>query len=121
MAGDIEPNELTRDIENILTGKDVATRRKYCDWLALSRHCAEPGCRRARACAGDPTSCFAQFHAACPQAARLWVRIGLAALDDGNTAREAAVLADTATIWCLKRDARLPLYHRKGLPIARGE
>ena len=120
MTGATEPIKVADEVEKILTGKDVATRRKYCNWLQLWRHCAEPACHRARACAGNPAACFGQCYAVCPEAARFWVRIGLAALDDGNTARKAAMLADTVTIWCLKRDARLPLYHRKGLPLARG-
>jgi hypothetical protein len=101
---------MTSDADaEVLTPQEVATRRKYCDWLALWRHCDQPACRRTRACAGDPTACLAVFYLGCPEPARTWVRIGVVAMEDGSTARAATELADHAMILNLKRAARLPL------------
>ena len=109
MTGAIEPIKPVTPDAVQATPEEVATFRKYCDWLALWRHCAEPACRRARACAGDPVPCFVRFDVDCPEPARTWVRIGIVAMEDGSTPRGATMVADTAMLARLKIDARLPV------------
>ena len=109
MTTAIEPIEPVTPGAVEATPEELATLRKYADWLALWRHCAEPACRRARTCAGDPTDCFPRFYTDCPEPAHTWVRIGIAAMEDGSPPRGASRAADTAMLLRLKIDARLPL------------
>jgi hypothetical protein len=87
----------------------VPVFRGFCDWLALSRRCAEPACQRDRACAGDPVQCFDRFYGASCETARLWMRTGAVALMNGCTRREATREADAQLLAQLKTMMRLPL------------
>jgi hypothetical protein len=50
--------QLPYKIAEMLDEQEEPLRRKFCDWLAHWRHCNDPACRRAHACAGDPTACL---------------------------------------------------------------
>ena len=93
----------------LLTPEDVAIRRKFCDWVELWRHCAEPACRRARRCAGDPTPCFAEFWMTCPESTRIWAIPGICALEEGRRVREATHAADMSLLAYVRVSARLKL------------
>ena len=91
-----------------LTAEDIAARRRFCTWLQQWRDCPSPVCRRARACAGDPTDCFIRRWLHLSDIGRVWVRAGISALEQGLTARNAAGAADLALLHHVKSADRLP-------------
>ena len=113
MTGAIKPIERPDAVEETLTAEDVATCRKFCDWVALWRHCAEPACWRAHRCVGDPIQCFGRFYNECPKPVRVWLQAGMSALEIGSTARFATRVADAALLKDMKAATRLPPGRRK--------
>ena len=91
-----------------LTPEHIAARRRYCTWLQYWRDCPSPVCRRAHACAGDPTGCFTRRWLHLSDIGRVWVRAGISALENGRTARNAAGAADLALLHHVKNTDRLP-------------
>jgi hypothetical protein len=101
----VAPQALTSET---LTPEQVAMRRKFCDWLALWRHCVDPACRRAHRCARDPTPCFAQFWTICPESTRVWVVAGMCAVEGGHSMRAATHEADVSMLGYVRVQGRLP-------------
>ncbi|MBI2715595.1 MAG: hypothetical protein HYX37_14265 [Rhizobiales bacterium] len=90
------------------TPQDLAAHKRYCTWLQYWRDCQAPACRRAHACAGDPTACFLGRWLRLSDAAKVWVGAGISALDTGLSARNAAGAADLALLQHVKKADRLP-------------
>ncbi|MPZ56274.1 MAG: hypothetical protein GEU91_07175 [Rhizobiales bacterium] len=96
--------------------KEIAAHRRYCTWLQYWRDCAAPACRRAHACAADPTDCFIRRWMHLSDAAKIWVGAGIKTIDHGLTARNAAGAADLALLRHVKTADRLPSHpprHRR--------
>jgi hypothetical protein len=90
------------------TPQDVEAHKRYCTWLQYWRDCETPTCRRAHACAGDPTACFLGRYMRLSQAAKVWVIAGITALGYGLSARNAAGAADLALLRHVKLAEHLP-------------
>jgi hypothetical protein len=88
--------------------QDVAARKRFCTWLQYWRDCEAPACRRAHACAGDPTACFLGRWMRFSEAAKIWVGAGISALEQGLSARNAAGAADLALLHHVKMADHLP-------------
>jgi hypothetical protein len=101
-------HELPHKIAEMLAEEEEPMQRKFCEWLAHWRHCTAPACRRAHACAGDPTACFMRRWSNCPEPASVWVHAGMFAVREGLAAREAVLLADDALLRHVKTNANLP-------------
>jgi hypothetical protein len=91
-----------------MAADDSAARRRYCTWLQYWRGCPTALCRRARACRGDPTACFARHWPHYSPVAQVWIDAGTHALDQGLTARTAMLAADLALLSYVKSAEFLP-------------
>lgn len=105
--------QLPHQIAEMLDAQEEPMRRKFCNWLVHWRQCGEPACRRAHACAGDPTACFMRRWSGCPEPASVWVHAGMFALREGLASRAAVSFADDALLHHVKRKANLPLRRRR--------
>jgi hypothetical protein len=102
-----------------LPPQDIAARQRYCTWLEHWRACDTPTCRRDHACTGDPTACFARHWQGYSDAARVWARTGMHALDAGVTMRSASRIADLALLDDVKRFNGLPRHRPRRNPWRR--
>jgi hypothetical protein len=116
--------EQTATAEAVDDLRDAAARRRFCTWLQYWRDCEAPACRRAHACAGDPTACFVGRWMGLSAAARVWVGAGITALGYGLSARNAAGAADLALLQHVKTAERLPRHpprRKRWRPVADAE
>ena len=87
---------------------EAARRRRVAGFLRTYEHCAQPGCRRARACVGDPAHCVLLRWIACSHLGRVWAGAAIVALAEGASGRVAMQHAKVAFVVAAKRAERLP-------------
>jgi len=58
------------------------------------RVCAEPRCRRAHACLGEPNPCFNRHWAMIPEQDKVWFRAAVKARIDGHSLEQAGRIGD---------------------------
>jgi hypothetical protein len=66
-----------------------AMRRWQCTMFRFWRDCARSGCRRMRACSGDPDACFERRWPLLPEECRVWFRTAITALSAGASPQAA--------------------------------
>lgn len=68
-------------------------RRELCTFLTFWQFCADPRCKRARACAGDVERCFNRFWPHVPEDTKNVIRHATQLVRDGMPPAQAAIEA----------------------------
>ncbi len=106
----IDVHEEIQKSAEAATPQETALRRRLCTFLQYWHECDRRACRRAHACAGEPTVCYLTRWLGLSETARIWADAGVEAAGRGCTARVAARAADRALLRHLRMLEGLPHY-----------